>query len=202
MNELKAHNYPEVYKALGLNLNTLGCVMLDLEPIPEMTFIIQDHKDGAQVNYDRYMHDYWHVSSNKERFWIDGYVANKTPHVTLLYGLIHTAKNYLWHIEQVLKDWKLDEVEVDHFGYFESPYADEPYYCVVGHLKITPELQQGHDRLCMLPHLKTFPGYKAHVTIAYIKKDDLIRDEFIADLTREFAGKKLGVTGVNYGGNK
>lgn len=203
MKELKAHNFPEVYKSLGLNLNTLGCVMLDLEPVPQMTYIIQDHKDGAQLSYDRYMMDYYHISPNKERFWIDGYVADKTPHVTLLYGLLQTAKNYQWHIEQILEGWNLEEVEIDHFGYFESPYIDEEYYCIVGHLKITPQLQEGHDRLCMLPHLKTFPGYKAHTTIAYIKKDEMIRDEFIKDLSREFSGKKLRVRpAINLGGNK
>lgn len=195
--EIKAHNYPEVYKGLGLNLNTLGCVMLDLEPISINHWLGQDSVTAYIQSFP------WHVSPAKERFWIDGYVADKTPHVTLLYGLLETAKNYKWHIDQVLEGWKIDEVEIDHFGYFESPYPDEEYYCIVGHLKITPELQEGHDRLCMLPHLKTFPGYKAHVTIAYIEKQDVARDNLIADLTREFVGKKLKVNPVlNLGGNK
>jgi hypothetical protein len=199
---MKAHEYPEVYRGLGLNLNTLGCVMLDLEPVPQLTTIIQDHKDGSQVNYDRYMADYWHISPNPERFWIDGYVVDKKPHVTLLYGLLQTAKNYQWHIEQVLNGWNLDEVQIDHFGYFPSPYQDEEYYCIVGHIKITDKLLEGHERLCMLPHIKTFPGYKAHVTVAYIKKDDAIRDEFIRDLDAHFSGKSLRATGLNFGGTK
>lgn len=199
---MKAHNYPEVYKGLGLNLSTLGCVMLDLEPIPEMTWIIQDHKDGSQVNYNRYMEDYYFVSKDPTHFWIDGHVASKTPHVTLLYGLLQTAKNYEWHIKQVLGSWDLGSVEIDHVGYFDSPYGDEEYYCIVGHLKVTDKLQEGHDRLCMLPHIKTFPGYKAHVTIAYIKKDELIRDEYIKHLNGHLVGKKLKVTGLNFGGDK
>ena len=197
MKELKAHNFPEVYQSLGLNLNTLGCVMLDLEPISINHWLGQDSVTAYIQSFP------FHKSLNPERFWIDGYVADKTPHVTLLYGLLQTAKNYKWHIDQVLAGWSLPEVEIEKFGYFPSPYPDEEYYCVVGHLKITPELQEGHERLCMLPHLKTFPGYKAHVSIAYIKKEDVARDNLIADLTREFVGKKLKVSPtLNLGGDK
>jgi len=195
MTELKAHNFQEVYQALGLNLNTLGCIMLDLEPIKIDGWLGQDGITPYSYTLPT------HVSPNKERFWINGYVADRTPHVTLLYGLLQTGKNYQWHIQHILLGWKLDSVEIDHFGYFQSPYQDEEYYCIVGHLKITPELQEGHDRLCMLPHIKTFPGYKAHVTIAYIKKDDQWRDAFIEDLNREFVGKQLKVSPtINYGG--
>lgn len=194
---MKAHDFPEVYKALGINLSTLGCVMLDLEPIKIDTWLGQD----GITPYIYSIRE--HKSPFPERFWIDGYVADKTPHVTLLYGLLETGKNYEWHIQQVLTGWKIDEVEIEHFGFFESPYKDEDYYCIVGHLKITPELQEGHDRLCMLPHIKTFPGYKAHVTIAYIEKDESWRDDFISQLDKEFAGKKLKVKSeLNLGGNK
>lgn len=200
---MKAHDFPEVYKELGIDLSTLGCVMLDLEPVKEMTWIIQDHVDGAQVNYRKYMENYYFVSKDPLHFWIDGHVASKTPHVTLLYGLLETAKNYKLHIESVLKGWALKDVEIDHIGFFESPYGDEEYYCVVGHLKITEKLQEGHDRLCMLPHIKTFPGYKAHMTIAYIKKDETVRDEYISHLEYNLKGKKLKVKSeLNLGGNK
>ena len=76
--ELKAHNYPEVYKALGINLNTLGCIMLDLEPIKIDHWLGQDGVTPYIYSIGS------HISSNPERFWIDGYVADKTPHVTPL----------------------------------------------------------------------------------------------------------------------
>lgn len=196
-NQLKSHDYPEVYKGLGINLSKLGCVMLDLDPISIDHWIGQDGQSSYTLGFP------FHKSTNKDRFWIDGYVAGKTPHITLLYGLLETAKNYQWHIEQVLKGWKMDSVEIDHFGYFNSPYPDEEYYCIVAHIKVTPELIEGHQRLEFLPHVNTFAGYKPHFTIAYIKKDDVLRDNFIADLTREFSGKKLKIKeGVNYGGDK
>ena len=34
MNTFKAHDYPEIYKALDIDLSALGCFMLDTEPIP------------------------------------------------------------------------------------------------------------------------------------------------------------------------
>ena len=92
--QLKAHDYPEVYKGLGLNLATLGCVMLDLVPLENMHSIeAEGHKEGL------------YYAKDKSRFWIDGWCADKTPHITLLYGLLQTAKNYKWHIDQVMKGW-------------------------------------------------------------------------------------------------
>ena len=199
---MKAHDFPEVYKWLGLNLSTLGCVMLDLEPLPIPTYIIQEYETGAQVNYDTWIKENLYFAADKTRFWIDGWVADKVPHITLLYGLLETAKNYEPHIEAVLKDWKLEEVVIEDVGFFESPYADEPYYCIVAHIKKTPELIEGHERLCMLPHVKTFPGYKAHMTICYIKKDEKFRDDLINQL-RVNVGKKIKVSpNINLGGNK
>ena len=203
MKQLKSHDFPEVYEWLGINLNKLGCVMLDLEPIRMPTHIIQEHETGVQVNFDAFLKEYLYYANNKERFWIDGYVADKVPHITLLYGLLEEAKNYAPHIEKVLAGWKLNEVEIDHFGYFDSPYPDEPYYCVVAHIKVTPELLEGHHRLEFLPHINTFAEYKPHMTIAYIKKDNKMRDNFIEDLKKEFSGKKMKVNEtLNLGGNK
>lgn len=199
---MKAHDFPEVYKWLGLNLSTLGCVMLDLEPLQIPNYTIQEYESGSQVNYDTWIKEKLYFAVDKTRFWIDGWVADKVPHVTLLYGLLETAKNYEPHIEAVLKDWKLEEVEIEDIGYFDSPYPDEPYYCIVAHIKKTPELVEGHERLCMLPHVKTFPGYKAHMTICYIKKDERFRDDLINQL-RVNVGKKIKVSPkVNLGGNK
>lgn len=202
----KAHDFPEIYKGLGLNLNTLGCVMLDLEPIPMPTWIAQDYFTGTQSNLNQFIEPVLHKSPNKERFWIDGYVADKVPHVTLRYGLLHTAKNYQSQIEQLLSDWKIGSVQVEKFGYFDSPYADEDYYCVIGHLALTPELLDGHERLGFLPHVNTFMGYKPHVTMFYMKKETVdnkdMRDWLIQELNGGLAGRELKVKGINYGGDK
>lgn len=195
MKQLKSHDFEEVYKWLGINLNKLGCVMLDLEPIKIDHWIGQDGVTAYYYSVPLY------TAKNKERFWIDGWVADKAPHITLLYGLLEEAKNYEAHIERVLNGWHLEEVEIEDFGYFDSPYSDEPYYCVVAFIKVTPELIEGHQRLEFLPHVNTFAGYKPHMTIAYIRKEDVARDNLIADLRKEFVGKKLRIVSRNLGGN-
>ena len=185
-----------MYEWLGINLSDLGCIMLDLEPLGTPQYFCQD----GVTDYDYGLSLY--NSPDKEKFWIDGYVGLKTAHITLLYGLTQPGLSFKPHVDAVLDGWKLDEVEIDHFGYFESPYPDEPYYCIVAHIKPTPELIEGHERLELLPHINTFAGYKPHSTIAYIKRNDEMRDWFIKDLNNAFAGKKMKITGINYGGNK
>lgn len=195
---MKAHDFPDVYKWLGLNLNTLGCVMLDLEPLTVGHWLAQD---GA-TSYQQILP--LHKSPNAERFWIDGWVADKVPHMTLLYGLLEQGKNFEPHITEVLRGWKLDEVEIEDIGFFESPYADEKYWCIVAHLKVTPELMEGHQRLEFLPHVNTFTGYKPHMTLCYLQPIEAAqRDSFIEDFRKEWKGKKIKVSDkINLGGNK
>jgi 2'-5' RNA ligase len=193
MKQLKSHDFEEVYQWLGINLNTLGCVMLDLETL-----------DISALNHDAGKGTFYYAQ-NKERFWIDGWVFDKTPHITLLYGFLETAKNYQPHIEKVLDGWELPEVEIENVGYFDSPYPDEPYYCIVAHIKVSEKLLEGHQRLQFLPHIDTFAGYKPHMTIAYISKNEgeKYRDDFVNDLNYKLRGEKLRVKKeINYGGNK
>lgn len=175
--QLNAHQFEPVYEKLGINLDKLGCVMLDLEA-PEVDIDWQDNL---------------YYAKDKTRKWVDGFVMGETPHITLLYGLLENAHNWKDHIEDVLWDWDLDSVEIESIGSFDSPYKDEPYYCLVGHIKVTPELMEGHSRLELLPHINTFTGYKPHMTIAYIKKDDVLKQTAIEMLTQELVGKKLAV---------
>ena len=183
---LNSHQFEEVYGWLGINLDALGCIMLDLDPI--------QFPDNPPEFY---------TAKNESRFWIKGWVAGKTPHLTLLYGLLEDGKNFEPHISKVLEGWELGSVEIEKIGYFDSPYPDEPYFCIVAHIKVTPELLEGHQRLEFLPHINTFTGYKPHFTLGYIVKDEESRDLFIERLTKELVGKKLTIReGVNLGGKK
>ena len=177
---ITAHKYPEIYQDLGYNLSRLGCLMMDLEPLslelPEDMLYYTNHPD---------------------RHWIKGLVAG-TPHVTLRYGFLESAQRYRKHIETLIVDLPLPAVTIDRVGIFESPYPEERYSCIVGHLEITPVLQEIHDRLGFLPHINTFPGeYKAHVTLAYVKEDR--RVDAVAAAATKLNGKKLLTTGLNYG---
>lgn len=187
MKQFNSHNFEDVYKKLDINLDTLGCVMLDLEPLGSM---------GGAVTLATDLY----YSNNPDRKWINGWVAGKIPHITLLYGLLDNAHNWEKYINLVLNDWKMDTVEIDHIGYFDSPYSDEDYYCLVAHIKVTQELMEGHNRLEFLPHINTFTGYKPHMTIGYIRKDEELREDYLQRLGDFWNGKKIAVeTGVNLG---
>lgn len=188
MQQLNSHQFSKVYEWLGIDLKKLGCVMLDLDPIEKM---IDDDK--------------LYYSSDIGKFWIKGWVAGETPHITLLYGLLTEAINYKPHIEEVLKGWSLKFAEIDHFDFFHSPYENEPYYCIVAHIKTTESLLEGHDRLQFLPHINTFAGYKPHMTIAYIKKElgKEYRNNLIDELNKIFKGRQLPIKeGLNLGDKK
>jgi 2'-5' RNA ligase len=177
-----------MYKRMGVDTKELGCIMLDLDPI-DISGIIFEAKNDL------------YISKDPAKFWIKGAVAEKTPHVTLLYGLMEPGKKWKDYVDEILKDWSIDKVVVDHVGYFDNHYEDEDYYCIVAHVKVNDNLQEGNTRLKFLPHIDTFPEYKPHITLAYIKKDEKVRDEWISDLNDELKGKSLKVaSGLNYGG--
>lgn len=191
MKQLSSHDFEEVYKDLGIDVDKLGCIMLDV--------------DGSTIpEYPKFKEDgYLHETKSDKRFWIKGFVAGHTPHVTLLYGLLESGQKWKDHVDTVLRGWGIRHVTVKEVGSFDSNYPDEEYYCIVAHLEITPTLLEGHNRMQFLPHIDTFAGpYKAHITIAYIKKDEDIRDEVIAYYQKELVGKELKVTALNYGGDK
>ena len=190
MQNLNSHNFESTYKELKIDLNRLGCLMLDVK-WPVGMWSPEFEGAGSDLYY----------AKNKDRFWINGWVADKA-HLTLLYGFMKPAYKWKKYINRVLKGWKFPELEVEGIGYFDSPYKNEPYYCIVAYIKVTPELLEGHQRCQFLPHVNTFPGYRPHVTIAYIRKDSGAKELFIGWVAKLIKGKKLTITKLNFGGNK
>ncbi|QLF83412.1 RNA ligase [Rhodococcus phage NiceHouse] len=174
-----------MYEDLDIDLSSLGCIMLDLEPI-KLTLPTA----------------WLYKSEDERRFWIDGLVGQK-PHATLLYGLLPGVKK--WHVDSVLEDWWTGSVRVKSIGFFDSPYEDDPYYCIVAHLdslwdNAGDSLTEANERLSLLPHVKTFSGYKAHVTLAYIRRDEKILKDSILALTKQLDEISLATKQLNYGG--
>lgn len=183
--KLNSHQFEDVYKELDIELDDLGCVMLKV-----------DGKDIPKVKDEAVLYK----SEDPKKFWVDGF--SETPHLTLLYGLLKPAEEYRKQIKEVLTGWKIKTVSVEKVGYFDSPYEEEPYFCIVAYLKVTPELLEGHHRLQLLPHIDTFPEFTPHVTIAYIKKDEKTRDKVISAYDKKLAGIELRITGFDLGGEK
>lgn len=180
-----AYNYSDMYEELGIRIPDLGCIMADLEPIPVMDIMTGDEDD-------------LYVSQHPDRTYILGDVGSQKAHLTLLYGLLKPGKEWKGYVDRLLEDIDLSTVTVDYVDMFDSPFEDEPYKCVVAHLKITPEIQKAHARLEYLPHINTFLDYKAHVTLAYVHED--AASYWAKWLNDNLAGNQLKVTGINYGG--
>lgn len=153
--EFKAHDYPEIYEDLGIDLRTLGCVMLKAEQ-PDTSFI--DDED-------------LYVSSDPAKFWIKGRAAGNS-HVTLRYGLLSSVRQE--HARRILDDVYLPRnLFVSSVEMFESPYSDDPYECIVARVDSAGKsgmLQEANIALSLLPNVSTFSEYKPHITLAYVKK--------------------------------
>lgn len=181
--DVNANDFPDLYRDLDIDVNKLGCVMLDVEPVPVTSYV----ENGEDDLY---------YSPNPDLFWIQGAVGESTSHITLLYGLL--SRGYTLQILRVLDDWDIPaHVEVDGLEVFASPYGDEePYSCIVARIRITPELREGRARLELLPHINTFLEWRAHVTLAYVRPEATSR--WVLGLKRNLP-KQLAVTGLNLG---
>lgn len=153
---MNSHDFEDIYVNLGINLDTLGCVMLKVEPIDISTIIPAD---------------WGYTTKHPERFWIKGLKGG--DHITLLYGLLPvyaSRTDYETAVDTVLDGWKPPQPQMRRVGSFPSPYSDEPYACIVAHLELDG-LLDAHQRLSFLPHINTFPDYNAHLTLGYVKKE-------------------------------
>lgn len=178
-----AHMFPRVYIDLGIDVSGLGCIMIDLEPL-EVSDIIA-------------LEDLYY---SEDMEFAQGIVSEDKCHCTLLYGLMSSGPAMKKHVDAVLDGWSIAEVEIAGVSYFESTSGDNPYYCLIAELVVTPALIEGNGRLKFLPSIDTFIGYKPHITLAYIKSgDEQKRDNYIEKLNARFVGISPRVTGLNYG---
>lgn len=182
--DLSSHQFKAVYDSLGLDVNKLGVVMLDTEPIHVNELVTKPDLDLV-------------YAANPDHFWIRGAVAETGAHVTLLYGLLQHGTKWRSQINGVLDGWSLDEVEIERVGYFENQLPDEDYVCIIAHIKVTPQLLEGHQRLSFLPHVNTFAQYRPHLTLAYIKPE--AKNRWLRELGTSLVGKKLATTQINVG---
>ncbi len=97
----------------------------------------------------------------------ENYGISENPHLTLLYGLKPNITKE--QIEEVLKrviDGDKIIVEIENIDLFEN----ENFDVVKFNIKKTEQLQRIFDALSELPNENTYPDYKPHMTIAYVKK--------------------------------
>lgn len=177
--DINATQFPQMYVDLGIDIQDLGCIMLDVEPFEVGDIIAEE---------DLYYSDYI----------TEPLVGENEPHLTLLFGLLQSGKAMQKHVDTVLGDWELDEIEIAGVTYFESNINGEEYYCIIAEVVVTPMLLEGNQRLHLLPHIDTYP-YRPHCTLAYIKKDEAKRDAYIRELNKRYVGATMLVLKLNYG---
>ena len=93
------------------------------------------------------------------------YGIQKNPHLTLLYGLHDTVTPEM--VKSVFNKFTGDiNIEVDGIDIFEN----EEFDVVKFNVKPDDTLQYLHDELSKFPNSNSFPDYKPHITIGYVKK--------------------------------
>lgn len=171
----------QMYAELGILPGERGCIMADVEPLTVRDVIAAEDlylPEGEEEDY--------------------GIISETEAHVTLLHGLDRSGLEMKKHVDTLLEGWSLEEVEISSVGYFDTSDST-PYYPLIAELVITPKLLDANGRLRKLMHMDTHPTYRPHITLAYIKKDDEKRDQYIKTLNERFALERVKVVGLNYG---
>ena len=176
---IAARDYPDLYDGLGIDMNALGCIMLDTENIPVLQYM-QGHEE--EVNYGEEADKHYGVPGETE------------PHVTLLFGLLRNGHIWKDKVNQVLVGWSCKTLKIEEVSYFDL--GDK--YAVVGLVEQSEELIDGHERLTLLPHIQTHSEYIPHISLVYINKDANI-DLWVKELGKRYNGRKVATKNVNYG---
>lgn len=93
----------------------------------------------------------------------DQYGRDKTPHVTLKYGL--TQSYTPEQIKSLLKNISPFDIQVRGIGVFENEAFDVVKFDVDG-----KELRELNRLFSRLPNQDSHPNYNPHLTLAYVKK--------------------------------
>lgn len=172
------------YNELGVDLATLGCVMLDVELPSYVSAVIEP--------------EWSYTSANPKLRHVAGVPSDH--HVTLKFGLMRNAHAWKAAIDEVLSGWQIPDVlHVTEIASFASPLPDaEPYRCII----MKPwagALFDAHQRLSLLPHIDTHASYVPHITLGYVQEQHAARAIERLDhlcLEQQLSCKVLG---MNYG---
>lgn len=182
---MNANQYKDTLATLGISIPDLGCVMLDVEPLTEVHDLIPDEA--------------LYVADDPAMWWVNGRVQKS--HLTLLYGLLQPGPVWREQIDAVMEGWEpTGGLYIERWTAFEPPSAEHDYACIVGEVHRSKEILEAHARLSFLPHINTYPEYKPHVTVAYVKSE--WKDRVLTYLNWRALDDDLVPIGLNYGGER
>lgn len=98
------------------------------------------------------------------------------------------------HVDAVLTGWDLSSVQITAV----TAFSGNPDYTPLVAEVSTDGLDEANARLRLLPHIDTFPEYRPHITLAYLKPDADIAG-YVDTLNRRLALMQVPVTGLNHG---
>lgn len=181
LKQVSIHDFPGLLDDVDMVPEDPGCIMLDTETLDILKHV-EDGEDDLVTSTDRHDHTM-------------GAVAETEAHVTLLFGLLENGNVWKDKVDQVLDGWGVDSLTIDKVGVFDL--ADS--FAVVAHIKTTPELIDGHERLTLLPHVQTYSEYHPHLTLAYVEHDQAVADKWVKALNKQYKGTRVKTKGINYG---
>ena len=177
-NQISSRDLPNLYDGIDIDMDKLGCIMIDTEKIPVSQYVKNFEDDlYEETSYDQ------------------GALPSETvPHATLLFGLLENGNIWKDKVDMVLDGWELPSVTIEAVSFFDLGDSK----AIIGLLEKTPEIVDGHERLTLLPHINTFSEYHPHITLAYIKKE-ADEQKWIKALSKVYNGQKVSTKGINYG---
>jgi hypothetical protein len=126
-----------------------GCVMMEAK-IPDW----EDYHLSGIDEDDLY-----------EKINDDSYGLEEEPHITILYGLHEDEVDEEVYPQIIEENMKPLTVLIEEVDIFEGDEYDVVKY----NIPLNDQLQEYRDLFLRFPNTQTFPDYKPHMTIAYVK---------------------------------
>jgi hypothetical protein len=129
------------------NIYEFGCLLITLKMEGWMDILSNIDRE------DLYLPD-------NERYGLED-----EPHCTILYGIHKDVRDE--NVMNIFSKVSLEDLDIKVMG---IDCFNNPEYDVLKMSVKSEKLNNLHDMASKLPHTSTYPDYKPHITIAYLKK--------------------------------